>query len=191
MAHREGTEHTKAENSPWVVGKREVIYTAIGAVLYGLSGWVTAGLQIPGQFNSSIRPGIAIPLFFGAVFGPVVGFFTGFIGNIITDLLSGDGFSWNWSLGNGLMSLIAGLAVFYVNRLNNPRSIALAVGFALVGIIIGMGFSAYTDIWVSSISLEEAWVEFYPVVISNSIAAIILIPLLGVAYENVRTQTGQ
>jgi energy-coupling factor transport system substrate-specific component len=139
-----------------------------------------------------VRPGVAIPLFFGAAFGPVVGFFSGFVGNIIGDLLSGYGFSFNWSLGNGLMGLVAGLASFYIRRLDNPRSIAIAVGFAILGIIVGMGFASVTDIWFYNIEgLGAAWAEFLPVFVSNSLSAIVLIPVLAIAWEAVRTRTGQ
>jgi energy-coupling factor transport system substrate-specific component len=164
---------------------------AIGAALYGVFAWATTGLRIPGPFNSSIRPAVAIPLFFGAAFGPVVGFFTGFVGNIIGDLLSGYGFSLNWSLGNGLMGLVAGLASYYVRRLDNPRAIAIAVGFSLLGIIIGMGFAAFTDIWAYALTPDAAWAEFVPVAVTNAIAAIILVPVLAIAYESVRSRTGQ
>jgi energy-coupling factor transport system substrate-specific component len=191
MAQRTDIVQDKTQSNPWSVGTREVVYMGIGAALYGLFSWATAGLRIPGPFASQIRPGVAIPLFFGAVFGPVVGFFTGFVGNVIGDLLSGYGFSWNWSLGNGLMGLIAGLASFYIRRMDNPRSIAIAVGFAILGIIVGIGFASFTDIWVYSMTPDAAWVEFYPIAISNAIAAIVLVPLLGVAYESVRVRSGQ
>jgi energy-coupling factor transport system substrate-specific component len=182
---------SKASSGPWMVGTREVVYMAIGAALYGLFSWATTGLRIPGPFNSSIRPGVAIPLFFGAVFGPVVGFFSGFVGNIIGDLLSGYGFSWNWSLGNGLMGLVAGLAAYYIKKIDNPRSMVIAVIFSIVGIIIGMGFASFSDMWVSGYTAAASWEQFLPIFVSNSIAAIILVPLLGYAYESVRARSGQ
>jgi energy-coupling factor transport system substrate-specific component len=191
MALRTDVAGAREEPRPWSVGTREVVYMAIGAALYGIFAWATAGLRIPGPFNSQIRPGVAIPLFFGAAFGPVVGFFSGFVGNIIADLLSGYGFSWNWSLGNGLMGLIAGLTVLYVRRLNDARSIGIAVGFSLLGIIVGMGFAAFTDIWVYGITPLAAWEEFVPVALTNAIAAIVLVPILSVAWEAVRTRTAQ
>lgn len=192
MAQRTDVMRADTRDNPWSVGTREVVYMAIGAALYGIFSWMTAGLRIPGPFNSSVRPGVAIPLFFGAAFGPVVGFFSGFVGNIIGDLLSGYGFSFNWSLGNGLMGLVAGLASFYIRRLDNPRSIAIAVGFAILGIIVGMGFASVTDIWFYNIGgLEAAWAEFVPIFIANSLSAIVLIPVLAIAWEAVRTRTGQ
>ena len=191
MAQRTDVVRNDTRENPWAVTTRQVVYMAIGAALYGLFSWLTTGLRIPGPFNSSVRPGVAIPLFFGAAFGPVVGFFTGFVGNIIGDLLSGYGFSFNWSLGNGLMGLVAGLASYYIRRLDNPRSIAIAVGFAIVGIIVGMGFASFTDIWFYNINLEAAWAEFVPIFIANSLSAIVLIPVLAIAWEAVRARTGQ
>ena len=191
MAQRTDLVEDRARSNPWLVGTRQVVYMAIGAALYGLFSWATAGLRIPGPFNSSIRPGVAIPLFFGGAFGPVVGFFTGFVGNIIGDLLSGYGFSFNWSVGNGLMGLVAGLAVYVTRQLNSPRDIAKAVGFALLGIVVGIGFASFTDIWFYSIAPDAVWGEFYPVAITNAIAAVVLIPILSVAYAGVRTRTGQ
>lgn len=191
MAQRTDIAGSTERTNPWAVSTRQVVYMAIGAALYGLFSWATSALRIPGPFNSQIRPGVAIPLFFGAAFGPIVGFFSGFVGNIIGDLLSGYGFSWNWSLGNGIMGLIAGLSVYYAPRLNAARPIAIAVGFSILGIIVGMGFAAFTDPFVYGITVEAAWAEFLPVFISNAIAAIILIPILSVAWEAVRARTGQ
>ena len=65
----------------------------------------------------SVRPAFAIVPFFGYAFGPIVGFFTGFVGNAIGDQISGWGAltSWNWSIANGLVGLIAGLAPLYLS----------------------------------------------------------------------------
>ncbi len=86
----------------WQFGTREVVFAAIGAALYGVLSWVTNILAIPGSANVSVRPAVAIPMFFGVAFGPIVGFIAGFLGNIIGDLLSGYGFWFWWDLGNGI-----------------------------------------------------------------------------------------
>jgi energy-coupling factor transport system substrate-specific component len=177
----------------WAVGMNELTFMAIGSVLYGLFSWATAGLRIPGPFNSSIRPGVAIPLFFGAEFGPVVGFVTGFLGNTVGDLLSGNGFLWNWEIGNGLMGLVAGFTWYFVRRLDSGRSLTIAVLFSLLGIVIGMGFASVTDIWADPNvkTLGDVWTQFYPLALSNSISAIVLVPLLAAAYENLVVRPGE
>ena len=54
-----------------------------------------------------------------------------------------------------------------------------------------MGFAAFTDPFVYGITLDAAWAEFLPVLVSNAIAAIILVPVLSVAWEAVRARIGQ
>lgn len=181
-----GAEKEGGRRNLWAVGNRELLAIAVGSVLYGLFGWATSGLKIPGPFNNTIRPGVALPMFFGAAFGPVVGFIVGFAGNMIADLLSGAGFLWNWNVGNGLMGLVAGLAGYYVSRLDKGRNLVIATGFALLGIVVGMGFASVTDIWMDPNinNLQGAWDEFYPLAVSNAISAIVLVPLLSASYES-------
>lgn len=124
-------------------------------------------------------------MFFGVAFGPVVGFVVGFAGNLIADLLSGSGFVWNWDVGNGLMGLVAGLATYFVSRLDSGRSLMIAVGFSLLGIVVGIGFASVTDVWIDPnvAGPQAVWDEFYPVTISNAISAIVLVPLISASYE--------
>jgi hypothetical protein len=95
----------------WAVGVRQIVYMALGAALYGGLSWSTNALQLPSAGNVSLRPAIVIPLFFGAVFGPWVGLFTGGIGNLLGDYVSGYGVFWNWDVGNALLGFIAGLTL--------------------------------------------------------------------------------
>jgi energy-coupling factor transport system substrate-specific component len=89
----------------WQFGTREVVFAAMGAALYGVLAWATNFLQIPASGNVSVRPAVAIPMFFGVAFGPIVGFIAGFLGNIIGDLLSGYAFCsggfGKWDPGSG------------------------------------------------------------------------------------------
>jgi energy-coupling factor transport system substrate-specific component len=163
---------------------------AIGAALYGVLGWATSFLRIPGPFNTSIRPAVAIPMFFGAIFGPWVGFFSGMVGNIIIDLLSGYGFSWNWSLGNGLLGLIAGLA-FVRARGEELPSLRAALIWSVVGTLLAFLFSSVTDIWVYQTSPAEIPLEYFQVIVPNIIAGVILVPILYTAYKQFEARSGR
>ena len=73
--------------SMWSIDSRVIVYAAIGAALYG----VLARLQVAGPRHEqrvSARPAFALVPFFGYAFGPIVGFFTGFVGNAIGDQIS-------------------------------------------------------------------------------------------------------
>ena len=93
----------------WDVTTRVIVYAAIGAALYGVLAFFS--FVIPGTANVSVRPAFALVTFFGFAFGPIVGFFTGFVGNAIADQISGWGLltSWNWSLANGFAGDGAGV----------------------------------------------------------------------------------
>jgi len=100
----------------WKFGTREVVYAAIGAALYGVLSWATNWLQLPAVSNVALRPAIVIPIFFGIAFGPAVGFFSGFVGNVLGDALMGWGVFPIWDIGNGLIGLVAGLSVAFASR---------------------------------------------------------------------------
>lgn len=106
------------EREAWTVGTREVVYMAIGAALYAVFSYLFNGtvFAVPSVSQVALRPAIAIPMFFGYVFGPVVGFFTGAVGNMFGDALTGFGLSPQWSVGNGLVGMIAGMAALYPDK---------------------------------------------------------------------------
>jgi hypothetical protein len=127
----------------WQVGTREVVYMAIGAALYAIFSYLFNGtvFVVPSVSQVSLRPAIVIPMFFGYTFGPVVGFFTGAVGNMFGDALTGFGLSPQWSIGNGLVGLIAGLALLYTDKkkaMNNVLIIS-AVLTALATIVYFIG----------------------------------------------------
>ena len=102
----------------WNVGTREVVYMAIGAALYAVLSYLFNGtvFVVPSVSQVALRPAIAIPMFFGFAFGPVVGFFTGAVGNMFGDALTGFGLYPQWSVGNGLVGFIAGLVFLFKDR---------------------------------------------------------------------------
>ena len=106
------------EHKMWEVGTRQVVYMAIGAALYAIISYLFNGtvFVVPSVSQVALRPAIAIPMFFGYAFGPVVGFFTGAVGNMFGDALTGFGLSPQWSIGNGLVGFVAGLAWLFEDK---------------------------------------------------------------------------
>jgi len=122
------------QNKAWDVGTRQVVYMAIGAALYGIFSWLFNGtvFVVPSVSLVSIRPAIALPVFFGFVFGPVVGFFTGAVGNILGDFLTGWGVYPVWDIGNGLIGLIAGLVVLFPDKRKSMNWLAIVVALLTI-----------------------------------------------------------
>jgi uncharacterized membrane protein len=113
------------ESPIWEVGTRQVVWMAIGAALYAVFSWLFNGtvFVVPSISQVALRPAIAIPMFFGYAFGPVVGFFTGAVGNMFGDALTGFGLSPQWSIGNGLIGFISGLWMLFRDRRQSMNTV--------------------------------------------------------------------
>lgn len=178
----------------WEVTSRTIVYAAIGAALYGVLSLFS--FLLPGTTNVSIRPAFALVPFFGYAFGPLVGLFVGFVGNSIGDQINGYGFLtyWNWSLANGLVGFVAGLAPLYVGKLMSGSLGQRAIGGAIAGVvgsIVGFLF-VFSDIWVGGQSFESLLTTGYiPIVVADIIVSLILIPVLVYAWEPVKAQLGR
>ncbi len=170
------------DKSTWEFGTRQVVYGAIGAALYGVFSWATNIFPLPAAGNITFRPAVAVLIFFGAAYGPWVGLLAGFIGNTLGDALSGWGFYWNWSLGNGLMGMIAGLAMAAIHDFRARSDIIKAVGWGAAGIAVGMLFASLTEMFVGGIDFKTALVGYFtPAFIGNLIVTVILLPILMIA----------
>ena len=151
----------------------------------------------PGTTNVSVRPAFALVPFFGYAFGPIVGLFVGFVGNAIGDQLLGYGFLtyWNWSLANGLVGFVAGLAPLYLGRMMDGPISRRAIGGAIAGVVgsvIGFLF-VFSDIWrrwrVVRLAADDG---LHPDRrIADIIVSVILIPILVYAWEPVKDQLGR
>jgi energy-coupling factor transport system substrate-specific component len=166
---------------------------AVGTALYAALTIPFNIFTFPGVYDVALRPTVAIPIVFGFVFGPVAGFFSGFIGNIISDQLSFGAFFWNWDLGNGLIGLVPAIGYYVVKRTDWAKSRGLAASsvLAIVASIIGIGFSALTDLifQIGLSTVGAAVAEFIPAAVTDAVNGAILAPILIYAY--VRSTAGR
>lgn len=180
------------DSNMWSFGTRQVVYAAIGAALYGVFSWATNFIPLPSVGNVTFRPAVVIPAFFGVAFGPLVGFLAGGIGNVLGDFLSGWGFFWNWSLGNGLMGLIPGLMAASVVSFKDRGTIMKAVMYAIGGVVVGMLFASLTEMFTTGIDISTALVGYFtPAAIGNALVIAVLLPIVMVAYDAVAARSGR
>lgn len=179
-------------NSTWEFGTRQVVYGAIGAALYGALSWVSNFIPLPAAGNITFRPAVAVLIFFGVAYGPIVGFLAGFIGNTLGDLISGFGFYWNWSLGNALMGMVPGLIMAAITDFKDRADIIKAVGWGALGVAVGMLFASLTEMFVGGIDLNTALVGYFtPAFIGNLVVVAILLPILMIAFAGVAARRGR
>lgn len=127
------------DNAAWEVGTRQVVWMAVGAALYAVFSWLFNGtvFVVPSLSQVALRPAIAIPMFFGYAFGPVVGLFTGAIGNTFGDALTGFGLFPQWSMGNGLVGFVAGLPMLFGDKKRSLNTVLWTGGaLALLGAVL-------------------------------------------------------
>ena len=149
-------------------------------------------LADPGAGNVGIRPAIVIPMFFGIAFGPIVGFITGFVGNILADMLSGYGFWIWWDLGNGIIGLIPGLFSAMIYKYNETKSIILGEASVVLGSAVGMAVSSLSELWVSGADMKTViFGNFVPAFLTNIVWGLVLLPVLMIAYAAILKRTGR
>jgi len=79
-----------------------------------------------------------------------------------------------------------------LGRYRSIRNIVIGEVFGVLGIIIGLGFAAYSDIWVSALTpLGATTTEFIPATVPDIILSLILLPILLVAYNAAVGRSGR
>lgn len=165
---------------------KQIVAMAVGTALYAALTIPFNALQLPGYGLIAIRPTVAIPMLFGFVFGPIAGFVSGCLGNILSDAVSFGGFFWNWDIGNGLLGAVPGIGYWVVKRTDwtKVRGLASAAVLAIAGSAVGMGFAALTD-YIFQIGISDigaAYGEFVGAAVPDAINGLILTPILLYAY---------
>jgi energy-coupling factor transport system substrate-specific component len=187
--------------SVWRIGKRQVLAGIIGfAIVVCLSLPTALLLRYRGSTNELIIVigliflGLVLvtPEFFGAVFGPWVGLFTGvgpLVGFFILYGLTGIAyvrfyfsreavFDWPLLLGIVLVGFISGFAMHKKKGLYN---IGRTLGFSSLGVVVGMVFATF----VTLIRQGYFIFSFTEVTAYYVILGLILLPILLVIYNRI------
>lgn len=172
---------------------REFQYTLWAIFLYVLVTWLTSFMKLTDTSGLDLRPSVTIPMVFGFLCGPWVGFLGGFLGNLTSDtLMYGSALAdWQWSFGMGLVGLVPGL---YALKPRSYRSIAdqfKALLVASLGLALGMGFASFYAMWIcrEGSTLQSCYVipttfrdalynSFIPAMRVNMICTVLLLPIL-------------
>jgi energy-coupling factor transport system substrate-specific component len=151
---------------------KTVVIIAIGAALYGIGGLPMFGIPI--FANTTLKPAMAILALFAVLFGPLVGFFVGFIGHWVTDLFAGWGVWLTWVLGSGIVGMMIGLfPLLTKNRLKyggfGVLDIALFTFLALLGNVLGYGCSAFLDTVLFAEPFTKVFIQLCIIAIGNTL----------------------
>ena len=135
---RAGTNTKKSKLGIWTT--KSIVTMAVGAALYGVL-MVYGGVPIFSNTNLSFA--MVVPVFVGALFGPLPAMITCGIGNVIADLIGGWGMWFDWSIGNAVMGFFVGTLPLYgadiANGLFKVKHAIIYAVMCVLGNIIAFG----------------------------------------------------
>ncbi|MGL4988215.1 MAG: ECF-type riboflavin transporter substrate-binding protein [Cetobacterium sp.] len=175
---------------------KNVVAIGIGAALYS----VLSGVAIPVGPNTSFRIAVALLTIFGAIFGPVVGFFVGFVGHALNDMIMWGSVWFSWVFLSAVIGLFGGMISF-------DKSFSLQTGhvtkvhifkmylYSVIGMITA-GLAAYVgDVYFYGEPAQKVWIQIALATFTNFVVTATLgIPiLLGIAarkkkYSNLKIE---
>lgn len=171
---------------------KTVVATGIGAALFIIVGTL---INIPTPIpNTNIQLQYAVIALFAVIYGPTVGFFSGFIGHALKDALQYGSPWWTWVLVSGLIGLAIGLLAKKINIEKSPLTVKDYVWFNAVQIIanvVGWALIApYGDILIYSEPASKVFAQGILSATINSLTIAIGGSLLLAVYSKTRTQSG-
>jgi energy-coupling factor transport system substrate-specific component len=162
--------------------RRNILLLLIGAFLYGTTAWMSSGITIADALD--LRPAVAAPIFFGFAFGPLVGFFTGALGNSLGDTLAQQGplTYFTYHLGNGVMGLVPGLYALIHRRYRTLPEQIVAVIVTVLSIYAAMFVGVYGEVLFQGGDAKSAFGNVISYATTN-LTALSVVPLLLFNYE--------
>ncbi|MBQ9328123.1 MAG: ECF-type riboflavin transporter substrate-binding protein [Solobacterium sp.] len=178
------SEKKKQSVGSLLVGKwdtKTVVGIAIGAALFGVL-MNFGGIRI--FTNTSLTTAMIVDVIVGALFGPLPAAVAAFFGNVISDLIGGWGFWFDWSIGNAVLAFFVGLLPLYGAKINDGVFTTKQAVIYAVTVIVGnlIAFGVVTPLLTYLFYSQEltiTWGQAWAAVIGNaSVQIIIGIPLL-------------
>jgi len=169
-----------------------VVATAIGAALFVIIGYfINIPTPIP---NTNIQLQYAVQALFAAIFGPVAGFFIGFLGHALKDSLMYGSPWWSWVLSSGLFGLIIGAFRKLINLESGKFSGKQVLLFNVVQIVSNLlvwGIIApIGDVLIYSEPANKVFTQGVVAGLANSVTVAIAGTILLGIYAKTRTQKG-
>jgi energy-coupling factor transport system substrate-specific component len=197
------------DRASWTIGRRELRMLLVGPLLFAGLTWVTNIFLLPAAPNLQIRPAVVVPLVVGFVFGPIVGFATGLVGNLLSDFLAGylhfppssptgnllldlmQGVYLHWQVGNGLLGLVTGISALFYRRYKTFADQVRAVIIALFAVVVGIGFASFTHPLIDpSLGLAGAFAKYFrPLVTVDAANVVVLLPIVLFNYAHLEGES--
>lgn len=129
---------------------------------------------------------IAIILFFGATFGPLVGLAVGTVGAFGGDIIGGIGLSaWPSDLGDVLVGFIIGFTLLRTRgRFDNFNALSFTAIVSVVAILICLALSSIFEAPTQSLSASQETVGYFTSTPIYAVMALVLLPIALAIYSS-------
>ncbi|MBM7544682.1 ECF-type riboflavin transporter substrate-binding protein [Periweissella beninensis] len=160
---------------------KTVVVIAIGSALFGV---LLDFAGIPVYTNTKLSVAYLIPIYVGALFGPIPAGLVGLFGNFFADLIGGAGFWPDWWIGNFVATFVIGLLPLYgANIKEGLFTKTHAIIFSIVSVLgLLISFAFIAPILNTLFYGGEQAINFaqgYIAVVSDGIVTIVVgVPLL-------------
>ena len=159
---------------------KTVICLLVGC-FYGFANFLSGKYYLPGCTFAEFRPQVAVPMFMGILYGPLAGFCSGGLGDLLGYAMGGKGFLFApyWSFANGLMGLIPGLIRYWrAQQVTSIRAFGILLGLLLAASSVPFMISIGVEMRQGNISFHNAVFQlFLPIFIADTLWAFILVPV--------------
>lgn len=175
-----------------IFNTKTIVAIGIGtALFFVLARFVIIPTGIP---NTEIQTSYAFLALIAAVFGPVAGFFVGFIGHALKDITAYGSAWWSWVIVSGFIGLGIGLFFNKFKISAGEFTKQTIISFNIVQVVvqlIGWGLIApVLDILIYAEPANKVFTQGLVAGLWNIVAVGVIGTLLLIAYTKTRTQKG-
>lgn len=153
-----------------IIAAHKVIGTIVGIIIF-IVLFKYLAVQI-GDTSDNVTLAHAWLSLVTAIFGPVVGAVTAFIGHATSDALTNNGTAWwTWVIADGLFGLFIGLITkrlgILIGKLTTRKLVLFNIWQLVANIVIWLVVAPLGDYWVYNLSLGVAFKEGLILVVVN------------------------
>lgn len=165
---------------------KALVATALGAALFLVLFYF---VKIPSPAPSTnFQLAYGISTFFGALFGPVAGCLTAFVGHALNDMITGYGVWWSWVIASGVAGLFSGIA-YYTFDLDHGEKPGVKyyalniIGHAVAWIVV----APLLDILMYNEPAETVFFQGAVSFVIDAVSALVVGTVLCYAYAKTRS----
>ncbi len=153
-----GLHRATARSGAWRVTNRAVAALAVGTALYALLAYVFNSVLDISVGELVVQPQVCLPILLGYAFGPVAGFFSGAVGNLLGDFVTGWGVFPVSHIASGLTGLIPGLIAALSEEEHDTSFVsALVIGTITVTAAVILVHPQAPEPWTGEVQSFRFW----------------------------------